>query len=133
MTRIGVEATTGSESENKATVLARRTRILEKGNGVCLLLLPVNLSATKIPGRPAAAPGTHSPCSMPEPPRYILLPAQCPQGTEREGQGQSLHLASASTPRSSGGHSPSGKGGDATGGNAVSLGQQRALHQVPVK
>lgn len=62
-----------------------------------------------------------------------LLPDQCLQGTERGARAKVCTWLQPLPPRSSGGHSPSGKGDDATGGNAVSLGQRRALCQVPVK
>lgn len=134
----GTDATPGSESGNQGGYwwhqqrpdLARTTRTLEKG-----LLLLFNFLAMK---GPTGKAGCHSwdPLS--------LLHACATQthicfqlSAYREQRGRARARACAwlqpLPPRSSGGHSPSGKEDDATEGNAVSLRQRRALCQVPVK
>lgn len=94
----------------------------------------VSLLAMKIPGKPDAAPGIHSFSSRLAPHRHISASSSVPTGNSKGGPGPKPRAWLQSLPpRSSGGRSPSGKGDDATGGNAVPLGQQRALCQVPLK
>lgn len=136
----GTDATPGSESGKQGGYrwhqqrpdLARTTRTLKKSPGGCLLLL-FNFLAMKVP--------TGRACCHSWDPLSLLhacatrthICFQLSAYRDQRGRARACAWLQPLPPRSSGGHFPSGKGDDATGGNAMSLRQRRALCQVPMK
>lgn len=117
---------------NKGLVWQGRQGPLRRAHGVYLLLL-FNFLAMKV--------STGKACCHSWDPLSLLhacatrthICFQLSAYRDQRGRARACAWLQPLPPRSSGAHSPSGKGDDATGGNDVSLRQRRALCQVPVK